>query len=129
MRPFLTLALRAAALSLTLAGAAICAMPACSIISAEADCKSACDNLSMCGLLSAGNCTAYCAGLATGATVAGCADKFDAQNSCGKDHPDCTEAATSCTQQVQDFTDCMNAYCKDHPDGQGCPGGSGADGG
>jgi hypothetical protein len=129
MRSLAKIAVQAGAVSLILLGAALFAAPGCSIISAEGDCQTACEQLVTCNLLHEGNCTVYCAGLASGATIAGCADKFDAQNECGKVNKDCTAAAASCTQPVQDFAACMMAHCADHPNDQGCPGAGNGDGG
>lgn len=128
MRTMHKLALRASAFSLVVFGAVIFATPACSIISAASDCQDACEQLTKCGVLMESNCTLYCAGLVTGATVAGCADKFDAQNTCATDNKECVDAAKNCAEKVKDFGLCMNTYCKDHPTGDGCPGGGG-DGG
>jgi hypothetical protein len=124
------LAARAGALALVLFGAVVFATPACSIISAAGDCQDACEKLNTCGLLQEGNCTVYCAGLVTGATVAGCADKFDDQNTCATadENKECSAAVKNCATKVTAFGQCMGDYCKDHPTAQGCPGGGG-DGG
>jgi hypothetical protein len=118
---------RAAALALLALAAALGAGAGCAVIDAGKDCNSACETLNTCGLLSGGNCGAYCAGLVSGATIAGCVDQLDAQNQCAENITSCSttadkaSAATACSKTVQTFATCMAAYCKKTPGGQGCP--------
>ncbi len=122
MRTLRELCVRACALSAALLGAAAFAGPACSLIDAGSDCKSACETLKTCGLLSTGDCGVYCAGMVSGAVIAGCNDQFDAQNQCAKANTQCTaSSAGMCATQTEAFAKCMKDYCSSHPDGQGCP--------
>lgn len=113
--------LRIAALALFSGAALLLAGPGCSIIESQQDCEKSCDLLNQCGVLESDSCGAYCAGFVAGAAVAGCGDEFDAQNECGKTIDECGASAAKCATQVKAFADCMAAYCKETPGGQGCP--------
>jgi hypothetical protein len=126
MRRSLASCLRALAAVL---GVALLAAAGCSLIDASSDCSSACNTLKSCDELPTGDCGYYCASAVSGAPLAGCLDQLNAMISCAKSNPMCgTSAATSCTSQVNAFTQCMEAYCSMNPDGQGCPGGDGGTG-
>lgn len=136
MRSLRQLCVRACALSFVVLGAALFAAPGCAIanlINSGKDCTASCDILKMCGVLHSGDCGAYCAGLVSGAVIAGCNDLFDAQNSCAKDNANCSSAASAatCAPQAAAFAKCMADFCKNHSSSPGCSqlGGGGDAGG
>lgn len=112
----------AASIVISAALAMLAIAPGCSLIEAQQDCENACAELNRCGVASVGSCGAYCTGMVAGVAIAGCEDEFDAQNQCATASNDCSTGAAKCTKQVEAFGACMEAYCKDHPTGQGCPG-------
>lgn len=112
----------AASVVIAAAFAVLAVAPGCGLIDAQQDCEAACDELNRCGVASVGSCGAYCTGMVAGVAIAGCGDEFDAQNECATATNDCSTGAAKCTDKVKAFGDCMAAYCKDHPTGQGCPG-------
>ncbi len=137
MRSAKELSLRPILVSLSLLGGAclFAAAPSCAIenlIDAGKNCSSACANLNKCGLLQTSDCGAYCAGLESSATFAGCTSQFAAQNSCGAANAECTAAsAEMCAPETKAMTQCIKNYCDNNPGGQGCPlsGDGGVEGG
>jgi hypothetical protein len=134
MRSVPALCARAFALAVVLLGASVFVGPSCSIFQNGQDCQDGCNTLKMCGLIQTSDCGLYCAGLTEGVTIAGCADKFDAQNTCAKANTNCNTANANCAQETEAFTKCMRDYCNMNPMGSGCPdigdgGGGGGTGG
>jgi len=120
MRNIQRLFLRACALTILAAGAALSAASGCGLIAAETDCTSACTLFNTCGLTKTGSCGGYCAALVAGAAIAGCGTEFDTQNQCAKDNSVCTAAAQTCAPHVAAFATCMAAFCKKTPSASGC---------
>jgi hypothetical protein len=135
MRSVQELCVRAFSLSAVLLGAAFLAGPGCfvkDLIDSGQDCTASCNVLNECGLIQTSDCGAYCAGLVTGAVIAGCNDQFDAQNACAETNTQCgADSAAMCAPQTEAFAQCMKDYCTMHPTGEGCSqlGGGGGDGG
>ena len=121
MRSVHKLLLRAAAVSLALSGAALCAETSCSFIGSSTDCNDACEILDNCGALHAGDCGLYCATLVTAAATAGCDDQFAAQNTCATNNGACdSPSGSACAPQVAAFASCMESYCATNPTAGGC---------
>ena len=121
MRKIQRLFLRACALTLVAAGAALFALSGCGLIAAETDCTSACSLYKDCSILpTSASCGGYCAALVPGAAIAGCTDELDAQSACAKTSSVCSSATTDCAAPIAALAACMTTFCKKTPSAQGC---------